>query len=71
MTRWTQQPAQGVRFVSLKLVSQHLLTYGSETVLAGTVVPEDALVVEKLRKAGAVLIGHANLSEWACMRSSY
>lgn len=40
-------------------------------VLIGTVVPEDALVVAKLREAGAVLLGHANLSEWACMRSSY
>ena len=40
-------------------------------VLVGTVVREDALVVAKLREAGAVLLGHANLSEWACMRSSY
>ncbi|MBE3048517.1 hypothetical protein IMZ48_39655 [Candidatus Bathyarchaeota archaeon] len=37
----------------------------------GTVVPKDALVVSKLRQAGAVLLGHANMSEWACMRSSY
>lgn len=47
------------------------LTDEHSLVLIGTVVPEDALVVSKLREAGAVLLGHANLSEWACMRSSY
>ena len=39
--------------------------------LAGTVVAKDAAVVEKLRAAGGVLIGKANLSEWASMRASY
>ncbi len=47
-----------------------LLTSPS-TVLVGAAVAEDATVVSKLREAGAVLIGHANLSEWASMRSSY
>ena len=38
--------------------------------LLGSVVPRDAHVVAKLRDAGAVLFGHATLSEWADMRSS-
>ncbi|KAI1345660.1 amidase signature domain-containing protein [Xylaria sp. FL0043] len=39
--------------------------------LLGTIVPEDAAVVARLRAAGGVLLGKANLSEWACMRASY
>jgi amidase len=38
--------------------------------LQGSVVPRDAHVVKKLRKAGAVLLGKATLSEWADMRSN-
>lgn len=39
--------------------------------LTGTVVPGDATVVAHLRAAGGVLLGKANLSEWASMRASY
>ncbi|KAF1914766.1 glutamyl-tRNA amidotransferase subunit A [Ampelomyces quisqualis] len=38
--------------------------------LLGSVVPRDAFVVAKLRKAGALLMGKANLSELADMRSN-
>lgn len=44
-------------------------TCGSWSLL-GSVVPRDAFVVAKLRDAGAVLLGHTTLSEWADMRSS-
>jgi amidase len=36
--------------------------------LLGSVVPRDAFVVRKLRRAGAVILGKANLSEWANFR---
>jgi amidase len=39
--------------------------------LLGTEVPDDAAVVANLRAAGGVLLGKANLSEWASMRASY
>ncbi|KAK0386106.1 hypothetical protein NLU13_5943 [Sarocladium strictum] len=39
--------------------------------LLDTVVPCDADVVERLRAGGGVLLGKANLSEWASMRASY
>ncbi|KAI0903826.1 amidase signature domain-containing protein [Ustulina deusta] len=39
--------------------------------LLGTTVPSDAAVVARLRAAGGVLLGKANLSEWASMRASY
>jgi amidase len=46
-------------------------TTAGSAVLIGTVVPADARVVALLRAAGGVLLGKANLSEWASMRASY
>ncbi|KAL9099056.1 MAG: hypothetical protein Q9163_005385 [Psora crenata] len=37
--------------------------------LLGSVVPKDAHVVLLLRQAGAIIIGHANMSEWSSVRS--
>ncbi|KAJ9668397.1 hypothetical protein H2201_001445 [Coniosporium apollinis] len=37
--------------------------------LLGSIVPRDAHVVSRLREAGAVILGHANMSEWASVRS--
>jgi len=34
----------------------------------GAVVPRDAFVAAKLREAGAIFIGKANMSEWASWR---
>ncbi|ORY64902.1 amidase family protein [Pseudomassariella vexata] len=45
-------------------------TAGSK-MLVGSEVPEDAHVVQLLRNAGAILLGHANMSEWVSMRSTY
>ncbi|KAJ2957915.1 hypothetical protein NQZ79_g6407 [Umbelopsis isabellina] len=38
--------------------------------LLGSVVPRDAHVVSLLREAGAIIIGKANLAEWADIRST-
>lgn len=38
--------------------------------LLGSVVPRDAGVVTKLRKAGAIILGKASLSEWSHYRST-
>ena len=43
-------------------------TAGSWALLSST-VPRDAHTVSLLREAGAVIIGHANMSEWASLRS--
>lgn len=45
-------------------------TTAGSLALAGTIAPRDATIVEKLRAAGAVLLGKTNLSEWANFRSS-
>src|SRR5450755_4106819 len=39
--------------------------------LAGSPAPSDAFVAAQLRKAGAVILGKTNLSEWANIRSSH
>jgi amidase len=44
-------------------------TAGSNALL-GSIAPRDSTVVEKLRLAGAVLLGKTNLSEWANFRGS-
>ena len=38
--------------------------------LEGSIAPRDAFVVERLRAAGAVILGKTNLSEWANFRST-
>jgi len=38
--------------------------------LVGSVVPADSVVVSRLRAAGAVILGKANLSEWANFRGN-
>ncbi|CAE7219337.1 unnamed protein product [Rhizoctonia solani] len=42
-------------------------TAGSYALL-GSIVPGDATVIAKLRKAGAILLGKSNLSEWSYFR---
>ncbi|KAG7978168.1 hypothetical protein I3843_05G070000 [Carya illinoinensis] len=46
-----------------------LNTTAGSYALLGSVVPRDAGVVEKLRQAGAVILGKASLTEWYSFRS--
>ncbi|KAI9333761.1 amidase [Zopfochytrium polystomum] len=65
-------PLHGIPF----LVKDNFATDDKVATTAGTVmllgakVPRDAHVVALLRAAGAVLLGHSNMSEWADMRST-
>jgi amidase len=44
-------------------------TAGSYALL-GSVPPGDSTVAAKLKKAGAIILGKANLSQWANYRST-
>lgn len=47
------------------------LTTAGSLALADAPAPEDATLVTRLRAAGAVILGKANLSEWADYRSAH
>jgi len=47
-----------------------MATTAGSLALVGSKVPEDSFVAKQLRRAGAVLMGKTNLSEWANIRSS-
>lgn len=47
-----------------------MLTTAGSLAMTGAPAPADAALVTRLREAGAVLLGKANLSEWANFRSS-
>jgi amidase len=47
-----------------------MLTTAGSLAMTGAPAPRDSTVAAKLRKAGAIILGKANLSEWANFRSS-
>ena len=50
--------------------ADRMMTTAGSLALAGSNAPRDAFIVAQLRKAGAVILGKTNLSEWANFRSS-
>ena len=50
--------------------ADRMQTTAGSLALAGSIASRDAFLVEQLRKAGAVILGKTNLSEWANFRSS-
>ena len=51
--------------------SDKMNTTAGSLALLGSTPPRDAFVVTQLRKAGAVILGKTNLSEWANIRSGH
>jgi amidase len=51
--------------------ADRMTTTAGSLALAGSIPPRDSFVAQRLREAGAVLLGKANLSEWANIRSSH
>lgn len=45
-----------------------MTTTAGSLALAGSIAPQDSFVAQKLREAGAVILGKSNLSEWANFR---
>ncbi|KAF9264070.1 amidase signature enzyme [Marasmius fiardii PR-910] len=52
------------------IASEGMNTTAGSFSLLGSVVPEDAGVIKRLRKAGAIILGKANLSEFAHFRGN-
>jgi amidase len=48
-----------------------MMTTAGSLALLGNQAKEDAFIIKQLRKAGVVLLGKTNLSEWANFRSSH
>lgn len=51
--------------------ADRMTTTAGSLALEGSIAARDAFVVRKLREAGAVILGKANLSEWANFRSTH
>ena len=69
-TKGPRGPLHGVP-VLLKdnlATADRLQTTAGSLALAGSIAPRDAFVVARLRAAGVVVLGKANLSEWANFR---
>ena len=49
--------------------ADRMTTTAGSTALRGSTPPRDAFIADKLRQAGAVLLGKANMSEWAGFKS--
>ena len=50
--------------------ADRMMTTAGSLALVGSKPKQDAFVAERLRKAGAIILGKTNLSEWANFRSS-
>ncbi|KAJ5250810.1 hypothetical protein N7489_001220 [Penicillium chrysogenum] len=65
-------PLHGIPFIVKDNIASkdRMETTAGSWALLGNVVPRDSYVVHGMRKAGALLLGKAALSEWADMRSN-
>jgi amidase len=50
--------------------ADRMMTTAGSLALEGSIAPRDAFVTQRLREAGAVILGKTNLSEWANFRST-
>lgn len=68
----TRGPLHGIPILLKDNIDTHdqMMTTAGSLALAGSIAVRDAFVVERLRDAGAVILGKTNLSEWANFRSN-
>lgn len=66
-------PLHGIPVLIKDNIGTHdrMTTTAGSLALQGSVAPRDAFVAQKLRGAGAVILGKTNLSEWANFRSTH
>src|SRR5918912_443307 len=51
--------------------ADRMMTTAGSLALLGSIAPQDSFVAQRLRAAGAVILGKTNLSEWANFRSTH
>ena len=71
-TKGSRGPLHGIP-VLLKdniATADHMQTTAGSLALLGVIAAKDAFIVQKLRDAGAIILGKTNLSEWANIRST-
>ncbi len=66
-------PLHGIPVLIKDNIGTHdrMMTTAGSLALLGSVPPSDSFVAQKLRQAGAVILGKTNLSEWANIRSTH
>lgn len=71
-SRGPRSPLHGVPILIKDNIdtADKMMTTAGSLALAGSIAPRDSFVAQKLREAGAVILGKTNLSEWANFRSS-
>jgi amidase len=71
-TRGPRGPLHGIPVLIKDNIdtADRMSTTAGSLALEGSIAPHDAFVVERLRAAGAVILGKTNLSEWANFRST-
>src|SRR5688572_10936295 len=64
-------PLHGIPFLLKDNIDtgDRMMTTAGSLALEGTPAAQDAFIARKLRDAGAIILGKANLSEWANIRS--
>jgi amidase len=70
--RRTRGPLHGIPVLIKDNIAtgDRMMTTAGSLALAGVPAPRDAIVAERLRAAGAVILGKTNLSEWANFRAN-
>ena len=71
-TKGPRGPLHGVPVLVKDNLDTHdrMMTTAGSLALLGSIAAQDSFVVQRLRDAGAVLLGKTNLSEWANFRGS-
>ncbi len=66
-------PLHGIPILIKDNIDTHdrMHTSAGSLALGESIAPRDAFIVERLRAAGAVILGKTNLSEWANFRSTH
>jgi amidase len=71
-SRGTRGPLHGIPILIKDNIASAdaMQTTAGSLALVGSRAPRDAFVVQQLRRAGAIMLGKTNLSEWANFRSN-